>query len=177
MALRGAVLPGIALAWLVSGCAPAVTQPVAPIQIVLPSRPLDVRVAIREGSFARSHLSPRGVLGAFADEMGSARVFAEVLNPAPPGSAGGWELELAASDYGEEDAYSLELQAVLLRARELVATYFTKQSRRQRAGTGQELLVGPGQLAELGQQAIRDLVRQLAADAERLRRDEGVAAP
>lgn len=165
------ILVGGVLAQLASGC--ATTPPAAAdAGIEPPSRPLAVPVALREGSFDRSHLSPEGVLASFAEELRDARVFNQVAHPAPQGSARGWELELAASDYGEADAYALELQVLLLHGRELVATYFTKQSLHQRSGTGRELLVGPEQLVELGQQAIRELVRQLAADAERLRREQ-----
>ena len=165
---RGGVGPiGVAITWL--ACAASGAGPAAPaIQIVPPAEPLGVAVTVREGSFDRSHLSPRGVLGAFAGELESARVFIGVRQWSPEASPV-WELELAASDYGEPDAYALELQAVLLRNRLLVATYFTKQAIRQAAGQGTELNIGPEQLAELGQRAIRDLVRQLAADTERLR--------
>ncbi len=171
----GLALVGIAITWL--ACAAALPGPAQPsgAQIERPAEPLAVTVSVREGSFDRSHLSPRGVLLAFAEELASARVFADVRQWSPDASPV-WELELAASDYGEPDAYALELQAVLLRNRLLVATYFTKQATRQAAGQGTQLSIGPEQLAELGQRAIQDLVRQLAADTERLRKEEGVGA-
>ncbi len=136
------------------------------LPIPSPPQPLEIAVGIREGSFVRSHLSARGVLQAFAEQLAAARIFSEVL---PLASESAWELELAASDYGAEDAYTLELQALLLHRRELRATYFSKQSLRQAAGSGRELLVGPEQLAGLAERAIRELLRQLALDAERLR--------
>lgn len=172
-----AALLGTAIALWIAGCAPLPPEVESPsIQIVAPSRPLAVTVAVREGSFDRSHLSPRGVLLAFLEELDSARVFARVLDRQPADADSVWELEMAASDYGEEDAYTLELQVVLLRRRVLIATYWAKESLRQETGTGRQLSLGPEQLAELAQRAIRELVRQLAADAERLRVDEGVGA-
>ena len=169
----GAELVGIAITWL--ACVASAPGPAGParVQIEPPSEPLAVTVSVREGSFDRSHLSPRGVLLAFAEELQAARVFSDVRQWSPDASPI-WELELAASDYGEEDAYALELQAVLLRNRLLVATYFTKQAISQAAGQGTQLNIGPERLAELGQRAIQDLVRQLAADTERLRQEEGV---
>lgn len=172
-----AALFGTATALWIAGCAPLPPEIESPsIQIVAPSEPLAVTVAVREGSFDRSRLSPRGVLLAFLQELDSARVFARVLDRQPADADPVWELEMAASDYGEEDAYTLELQVLLLRRRELIATYWAKESLRQEAGTGRQLALGPEQLAELAQRAIRELVRQLAADTERLRVDEGVGA-
>ncbi len=163
---------GIAITWL--ACAASPPGPAEP-PIEPPAQPLGVTVSVREGSFDRSHLSPRGVLLAFEEELESARVFAAVLQWSPDASPV-WELELAASDYGEPDAYALELQAVLLRNRLLVATYFTKQAIRQATGQGTQLNIGPEQLAALGQRAIHELVRQLAADTDRLREEERVGA-
>ena len=80
-----------------------------------------------------------------------------------------WEVELAASDYGIEDGYTLELQALLLRERHILATYFTTQSVKQPPGSGRELTVGPEQLAVLAQRATRDLLVQIAQDADRIR--------
>ena len=173
---RGSVGPiGVAITWL--ACAASGPGPAAPaIQIDPPAEPLAVAVTVREGSFDRSHLSPKGVLVAFVEELDSAHVFTGVRQWSPEASPV-WELELAASDYGEPDAYALELQAVLLRNRLLVATYFTKQAIRQAAGQGTQLNIAPEQLAELGQRAIQDLVRQLAADTERLRTEEGLGPP
>ncbi len=151
--------------FLALACAASAPTP-RELPIPSPPQPLEIAVGIREGSFVRSHLSARGVLQAFAEQLAAARIFSEVL---PLASESAWELELAASDYGAEDAYTLELQALLLHRRELRATYFSKQSLRQAAGTGRELLVGPEQLAGLAERAIRELLRQLALDAERLR--------
>ena len=171
----GLALVGIAITWL--ACAASAPGPAPPSRVPIerPAEPLAVTVSVREGSFDRSHLSPRGVLLAFAEELASARVFAGVRQWSPDASPV-WELELAASDYGEPDAYALELQAVLLRNRLLVATYFTKQAIRQGAGQGTQLSIEPEQLAELGQRAIYDLVRQLAADTERLRTHQNLGA-
>ncbi len=151
--------------FLALACAASAPTP-RELPIPSPPQPLEIAVGIREGSFVRSHLSARGVLQAFAEQLAAARIFSEVL---PLASESAWELELAASDYGAEDAYTLELQALLLHRRELRATYFSKQSLRQAAGSGRELLVGPEQLAGLAERAIRELLRQLALDAERLR--------
>jgi len=166
------------LAWLVA-CAPGSAGPRraapaplpptenTPIQITPPARPVERDVTVREGSFVRSHLTPRGVVENFAEVLGTAKVFRSVLSTAPTGK--GWEIELAGSDYGEPDAYTLELEALLLRDRTILATYSTKQSMRQPPGSRKALTIGPEQLGQLTERAMQDIVRQIATDSERIR--------
>lgn len=146
--------------------APSTPEPeaAAPIEIVPPAKPLAVAAVVRPGSFARSHASPAGVSTRFARVLGSARVFSAVLDA--PGAAPSWELQVGAADYGEPNAYSFELNVVVVRGQEFVSSYSSKQSKRT---TGKaQLTVGPEQLGELAERAIRDVVRQIAADTERL---------
>jgi hypothetical protein len=165
---------------LANACAPASAPPpnieTKPIEIVAPARPISIAALVRAGSFSASHVSPEGMVSEFADVLRSAKVFAVVLDsapaagapaPRPPSSPPVWELELAGSDYGEPNGYSLELQVAILRQRNLLQTYFSKQSIRA-VGTRSQLTIGPPELGQLAERAIRDLVRQLAADSERL---------
>ena len=161
-----------AVAAVVASCAqPPPPPPQAdntPITIVSPAKPLAVSVVVREGSFSRSHVSPEGMLSGFSEVLDSARIFAKVLGEFPPDGTPFLELQLAASDYGEPDGYTFELQATLLRQRSFVNAYATKQSIRQPKGTRTQLTVGPPELTQLAERAIRDLVRQIAADSENL---------
>jgi hypothetical protein len=163
-----------ALAALAAACAQPPPPPpqadTTPIPIVSPARPLAVSVVVREGSFSRSHVSPEGMLTGFAEVLDSARVFAKVLNDFPADSSAVWELQMAASDYGEPDGYTLELQVTLLRQRSFLQSYSSKQSIRQPKGTRRQLTIGPAELTQLAERAIRDLVRQIAADSENLSR-------
>jgi hypothetical protein len=169
---------GLAIALLASlalGCAaptarPPATAPTpapaadAPIEIVSPAKPLAVAAVVRPGSFTRSHANPTGISTRFARVLGSARVFSSVLDA--PGAAPSWELVITAADYGEPNAYVFELSVLVLRGKDFVSSYTSKQSRRT---TGKaQLTVGPEQLGELAERAIRDAVRQIAADTERL---------
>lgn len=170
-------IASVVLASLALGCvqgAPAAPQPAqpappaaeaeAPIEIVSPAEPLPVAAVVRAGSFARSHASPAGVSTRFARVLASARVFSAVLDA--PGAAPSWELQVTAADYGEPNAYTFELNVLVLKGKEFVSSYASKQSKRTTAKT--QLTVGPEQLGELAERAIRDVVRQIAADTERL---------
>ncbi len=170
----GRTLAAAALGLLVGACALAPAPPPmidgTPIEIVPPARPLAVPAFVRAGSFGASRTNPQGIVTEFADVLRAARVFASVADTPPPEGASGraLELRLAASDYGEPDAYSMQLQVALVRGRELLTQFQTKQSIRQPPGTRRELTIGPVELGQLAERAIRDLVRQIAADAERI---------
>jgi len=161
------------LPWLVARCATPAAPPViptTPIEIVSPSTPLPAPIFVRKGAFVRTRANAEGVLFRLRKELESARVFTAVLDaPAPEGQPA-FELRLAAADYGELDAYTFELQGALVREREVIASYVTKQSVKGRAGA--QLTIGPSELGQLAELAIRDLVRQIAADTERLRAEQ-----
>jgi hypothetical protein len=152
---------------------PAPLIDTAPIEIVRPATPLPVRATVRAGSLVRSRVNPAGVLYELESVLTDANVFASVIERgyasagAPDASV--WELELAGSDYGGVGAYTLELEVLVLRDRQVLATYRTEQSVRQRDGVKDALVVGPPELGRLAERGIRDLVRQLAADIETLR--------
>ena len=170
-------LAPLALALALCACAPVATSPSpppaaqtppaeaeSPIEIVSPAKPLAVAAVVRAGSFARSHASPEGVRSRFAKVLGSARVFSAVADA--PGGTPAWELQLTAADYGEPNAYIFELSVLMLRGRDFVSSYTSKQSQRQ---TGKsQLTLGPNELGALAERAIRDVVRQIAADTARL---------
>jgi hypothetical protein len=162
------------LPWLVSHCAapPAAVPeiPATPIAIVSPSTPLPAAIFVRKGAFVRTRANAEGVLFRFRKELESAKVFTAVLDaPAAEGQPA-FELRLAAADYGEPDAYTFELQGALVREREVIASYVSKQS--VRGKTGSQLTIGPTELGQLAELAIRDVVRQIAADTERLRSEK-----
>ncbi len=118
--------------------------------------PIPLTVAMREGSFARSRVNGDGVTELFARELREARIFQGVMHPVPPGADPRWEIELAGSDSVMEPGsnfwkgaiatmlpplaffisfqndYTLELEALLLDDREIVASYFGKASIRHR---------------------------------------------
>ena len=144
-----------------------ITFPEQPIQIVAPSTPLDAPVFVRQGPFQRTKANPEGVLFRCRKELNAAKIFSAVLDaPAAEGEPS-WELRVAAADYGEVDAYTFEIQGALVRSRELIASYGSKQTLR---GTpGAQLTIGAADLGKLVERAIQDMVRQIAADTERLR--------
>ncbi len=163
------------LASLALGCAapaprapatppPAAPAAEAPIEIVPPAKPLAVAAFVRPGSFTRSHANPAAISKRLARVLDSARVFSSVLDA--PGTAPSWELVITAADYAEVNAYTFELDALILRSNEFVSSYTSKQSKRT---TGKaQLTIVPEELGELAERAIRDVVRQIAADTERL---------
>ena len=160
------------LSLLALACAP--TRPAAPpelpttpIEIVAPAVPLDTPLLVRKGSFVRTRANADALRLRFRRELEAARVFSSVLDAAPPDPAGVWDLILTAADYGEPNAYTFELQALIVQGRDPVKSYVSKQSVRQ-TGRGQ-LTIGPTELGQLAERAIRDIVRQLAADTEQLR--------
>ena len=102
----------------------------------------------------------------FRRTLEGAGVFARVLDAPPENAEPSLDLVLIAADFGEPNAYSFELQVLVVRERDPIASYVTKQTLRQ-TGRGQ-LTLGPTELGQLAERAIRDLVRQMAADTERL---------
>jgi len=163
-----------AICALAVGCAPSTSSisskpevPSAAIEIVPPARPLEAAIVIRQGSFARTRAKPGGMLAEFRSVLESARVFAATLDAAPTDGTDAWQLLLSAADYGEPNAYTFELQASIVRGKEPIAAYVSKQSARQSGG---QLTIGPAELGQLAERAIRDVVRQIAQDTERLSR-------
>jgi len=144
---------------------PPEPAPAASIEIVPPPEPLSFPVVVRKGSFQRSHANADGIALAFLRTLESARVFTAVLGSAPADGSPRLAVVLAAADYGEPNAYTFELQALLVRGTEPLVQYETRQSLRQSGG---QLTVGPSELARLADRAIRDVVRQIAADSERI---------
>ncbi len=162
----------VLLGWLVWGCAapgPAPTPelPSDEIEIVSPTSPLPVSVRLQRGSFVRSKSNPEAMLTQFGRVLDSAKVFTAITTnpPAESSSQVDWRLILTAADYGEPNAYTFELQALIVRGNDPIANYATKQSAKQARG---QLTIGPPELAQLAERAIRDLVRKIAADSKRL---------
>ena len=141
------------------------------VEIVPPAAPLPVTAWVRPGSFRRSRVSPSGAQVRFADVLRESKIFARVVEEAPEPGAPVLELELAGADYGEPRAYTLELQVAVLRERRLVESYFAKYSFQQPEGVRSQLTVGPAELGQLAERAIRDLCAQLAANADQLTRE------
>ena len=168
-------------AWVASGCAapgatlPAPTPVIDGGEIVIPrpAVPLEVEAAVRAGSFARSRVNPRGVAGQLASLLSDSGIFVGVsgegLEADVPAGVPRWELEVSGADFGTVGGYDLELQVLVLRDRRILATYRTEQRIRQPDGVTSQLVVGPPELGRLAERAIRDLVRQLAENADALR--------
>lgn len=176
------------------GCAHEVIEISAPEPLVSAAAvPLALTVAVREGSFERSRLNPEGVMRYFADELREAHVFQGVIHPVPAGISPAWELELAAVDGGSEpdsnfykaalasallplaffiwleNDYTLELEVLLLRERELVATYRAETTIRHRyqLNANRRAMRAEG-LEQLARSATLGLLAEIAADAERI---------
>ena len=179
-----------------SGCAHEVVHldenqlPIEPLPV-----PIGLTVAVVAGSFDRSRINPAGVSEVFARELEEARLFQGVMFPVPPGADPTWELELAGSDRAFEPGsnrwksflvtllpplgfviwlendYTLELQALLLKNRELIRSYTATASIRHRYQysanrmkmevAGVETVVGG---------ATRSILDAIARDAVRLER-------
>jgi hypothetical protein len=157
--------------------------------------PIGLTVAVVPGSFERSRINPDAIVELFARELQEARLFQGVMFPVPPGADPTWEIELAGSDRAVEpdsnrwksalvsaivplaffirlqNDYTLELQALLLRKRELMQTYTATASIRHRYQAyanrtqmdleGVEVVVGS---------ATRSILDAIAADAVGLER-------
>ncbi len=120
--------------------------------------PIGITVSVFPGSFERTRLQEKGVLDRFARQLREGRVFQGVLYPVPEGVRTRWEIELVASDGGEEpdsnfwkaafaaalpplawlvtleSAYALRLEALLLQNRVLVGSYVGEAHIRHRYG-------------------------------------------
>jgi len=158
------------------GCTPS--GPPAPLEFPSESiaaapldEPLEFGVRLQQGSFVRSKSNPEAMLREFGRELRRVNLFTEVrdpgIGPAANAAQSDWRLILSAADYGEPNAYTFELQGLLVRGDEPMQSYASKQSVRQARG---QLTIGPEELAQLAERSIRDLVRQLAGDSERLSR-------
>jgi hypothetical protein len=162
--------------------------------------PVDPRVpltvAVTLGAFDQTRLEGPGVVERFARGLREAEIFEGVMFPVPLGATPTWELRLAASDRAFEpdsnfwksalavalfpfafvvhleNDYTLELEALLVRRREVLASYVATARIRHRykyyadrvtmSAEGFELAVGG---------ASRRILSALSRDAERLRRD------
>jgi hypothetical protein len=183
---------------LAAGCAHEVIEldpPSAPLP-ALESR-LPFTVTVRTGSFDASRLSPDGVALHFADRLRASGLVDGVIHPAPHDLSPLWAIELTARDGGSEpDAnfwksalahalppalpfvylendYALELSALLIRRRELVATYRARTSVRHRYQLyADRSAMEREALASLARRAAQQILAQIAADAERLRAED-----
>jgi hypothetical protein len=156
--------------------------------------PLTVAVVL--GAFDQSRLEGPGVVERFARALREAAIFEGVMFPVPEGAAPTWELQLAASDSAfEPDAnfwkaalaaavlplafavhlesdYTLELEALLVRRRELLATYTATARIRHRYQLQADRVAMNAEGFEVAVAgATRQILVSLARDAERLRRD------
>ncbi len=191
------ILGSLLLATSLGGCAyQVIPMSETPPAFAPPETPLYLTIAVREGSFEKSALNPNGILEYFANELRDARLFQGVIHPTPPDVTPIWELEIAASDGGIEpnsnfwkgfvsnvlppllfvtylqNDYTLELQALLLRNRELVETYRAESVIRHRyqAYANKQQMQAEA-LDLLARRATREILGKIAADAARLRRE------
>ncbi|MFQ5513108.1 MAG: hypothetical protein ACE5FG_01625 [Myxococcota bacterium] len=118
--------------------------------------PIGLTVAVRAGSFDKARVKPEGIVELFARKIRKERLFQGVIHPIPPGTNPLWELELSGHDQAYEPGanfwkaalvaalpplaffvwstndYTLDLEALLLRRRELVRSYRTRVQIRHR---------------------------------------------
>jgi hypothetical protein len=160
--------------------------------------PVPLTVAVVLGSFDESRLEGAGVVERFARALRDAEMFQGVMFPVPAGAAPTWELQLAGNDSAVEpdsnfwkgalaaalfplafavhleNDYTLELEALLLRRREVLASYTATARIRhsyQYYANRIEMSAAGFELAVTG--ASREILAALARDAERLRREAG----
>jgi hypothetical protein len=156
--------------------------------------PLTIAVVL--GSFDASRLQGPGVVERFARALREADIFEGVMFPVPADAAPTWELQLAASDAALEpdsnfwkgalasalfpfafalhleNDYTLELEALLLRRREVLASYTGTahiRHRYQLYANRLDMTAEGFELAVAG--ASREILAALARDAGRMRRE------
>lgn len=142
--LAGALL----LLLVLTACAHEVVwQGEEPEAIPAAEVPAGLTMAVLPGSFDRARVTAEGVTERFARALREARLFQGVMYPVPPGVSPRWEIELVARDTVHEpdsnfwkaalasalpplalvltleNDYTLELEALVLYERELVASY------------------------------------------------------
>ena len=197
-----AVLAAIAVLWLVSACAWEVIDLSEPTPALSTGgERLDFTVAVVPGSFDASRLLADGVTEHFARELRDAELFQAVMHPVPQGARPIWQIELAARDEAREpdqnfwksfaasalppvalfvhfeNDFSLELRALLLRNRELVATYVGRGSIRHRYQTYADRQGMEAQaLDRLARRATAEIIAGVVADAGRLRAEDRARA-
>ena len=159
----------------------------------VPGTPLPVTFAVRPGSFARSRLRPSGIVSHFAAGLREAALVQGVLFPVPEGVTPRFAIELSAADGGSEpdsnfwlaalayglfpaapfvylqNDYSLELQALVVREREIVATYrATAQLRNRYQINANKAAMEAEGLDLLARRCTRQLLAQMSADRAQL---------
>ena len=190
----GRSICAILLYLLVGGCAHEVIRLDPDVgQFQAPHPPIALTIALQLGPFEDARLSGEGVLDHFAEDLRQAGLFQGVMYPVPAGEKPVWEIELAGHDSAHEpnsnfwksalasalfplapfiylqNDYTLELEALLLKNRELVRSYRATSSIRHRykayANKTDMALEG---FAAVVDQATDKIMKGIAADAHLL---------
>lgn len=158
--------------------------PAAPA-IVEPATPAPITLGIRVASFDRTRLKGDAVAERFVQELRDARLVQGVMFPVPAGADPFWELELIGHDEAQEpdsnfwksalaaglfplapfitleNDYTLRLEALVLRRRELVGSYSGEARIQHRYG----LYANKNEMSADGfELAVRDATRALLTD-------------
>jgi len=158
-----------------------------------PAEPLGFTVAVATRSYEATRLDEKGVLDRFAASVRASNLFLSVMYPIPAGVEPEWELQLIARDSASEpnsniwrsalvsfffpaawfidleSEYTFDVEALLVRRREVIGTYTTKghikyvyqayANKPQLEQTGVETIV---------RRTTDSLLAALAADAGRI---------
>jgi hypothetical protein len=164
-------------------------------ELVAPEQPIPLTVAVQLRTFEAKHLDARALTTRFAERLRASELFQAVMYPVPPGKRPQWELELLVKDarhdpnanfwkgalvgavfplaavvHMEED-YTLEVEALLTRRAEIVASYNARGTIRERyqyyADENQRRLAA---LETVVDGVTRQLLAQIAADAGHIER-------
>lgn len=160
-----------------------------------PSPPIPLTLAVVEGGFDNSSLDGEAITEHFASELRDTRLFQGVMHPVPGDARPLWQLEISANDAGHEpnanfwksflsnvlppllfvvhleNDYTLNLEALLLRERKLVETYRASVTIRHRyQAYAPKAQMQAEALDLLARTATRQVLSEVAADAERLKR-------
>lgn len=161
-----------------------------PAAVAARDAPLPMTVAVGVRSFEAERLAQRGVVERFARELRETGLFQGVMYPVPSDARPMWEIELLARDAGAEpdsnfwkaglaaflfplafaiyleDEYTLDVEALLVRNREIVRTYAVEGRIRNRyqpyANKGELRIEGAETILR---NTIRALIDAMARDA------------
>jgi hypothetical protein len=160
-------------------------------------QPLPLVIGVSTQSFEATRINEAGFLEEFTGRLRESRVFEGVIYPLEPGTKTVWELRLLAKDSASEpnsniwksalasalfpfafviylqSDYELDLEALLVRNREVVGTYPVKSQIRYRyqsyANTQQMDVEGVQLIVD---RSSRELLAKIAADADRIRAED-----
>jgi hypothetical protein len=168
----------------------------SPAEVAAVQPPLPITVAVVLGPFDETRVRGDAVVQRFAKSLREHDLFQGVMFPVPPGASPSFELQLAATDsavepdsnfwksffasvlfpfawaFWLENDYTLELEALLLRRREVIGTYpATAPIRLRYQPYANKLLMDADGVEAAVGGASQSILAALARDAKRLRQE------